>query len=61
MPAHIPDRVSFQIRLNETVHAKIKIIANRESRNLNSQCEYFLKKSVERYEEEHGPIDVQQE
>ena len=56
MPAPIPGRISTQVRLNETAWKKLKIIAKRENRNANSQLEYFLLRSVEAYEAEHGPI-----
>ncbi len=56
MPKAIPGRISTQVRLDETAYKKMKIIAKRESRNANSQLEYFLKKGVEAYEAEHGPI-----
>lgn len=56
MPAHIPNRISTQIRINETVYNKTKYIANQESRNTNSQIEYFMKIGVEAYEKEHGII-----
>ena len=56
MPKHIPDRVSFQVRINETLHAKVKQIAKLENRNLNSQCEYFLAKCVARWEQENGEL-----
>ena len=61
MPAHIPNRVALQMRINETIHAKLKVIAEEENRFLNSQIEYFLKQGVIRYEEEHGEINVQSE
>lgn len=58
MPAAIPNRRSLQIRINETIWAKAKIIAEAESRNLNSQLEYFIKQGVAAYEAEHGPVEV---
>lgn len=58
MPAPIPDRIATQLRVNETVYKKIKYIANLENRNVNSQIEYFLKKSVDAYEREHGIIEL---
>lgn len=61
MPKAIPGRISTQIRLDEIVWKKIKIIATMENRNANSQLEYFLKKSVGSYEEEHGPILLESE
>lgn len=59
MPAHIPDRVATQIRVNETVYQKVKLIAQNESRNTNAQIEYFLKKGVEEYERKNGPIPTE--
>ena len=56
MPAYIPDRVSMQLRINDNLHAKLKAIAERENRYLNSQIEYFLKACVRQYEIEHGPV-----
>lgn len=56
MPAHIPDRIATQIRVNEVVYQKVKVIARVESRNTNAQIEYFLKKGVEEYERQYGPI-----
>ena len=58
MPAAIPGRIQTQVRIDETVHQKIKIIAETESRTMNSQIEYFLKKGVELYEKENGEITL---
>lgn len=58
MPAKIPNRKTTQIRINETLLAKTKIISVQESRNLNSQIEYFIKKGIEAYEKENGTISV---
>lgn len=58
MPAPIPGRIATQVRLNETVWKKLKVIARKENRNANSQLEYFLIKSVEAYEAEHGAIEL---
>lgn len=56
MPAAIPGRIATQIRINEEVYKKAKYIAKKESRNTNSQIEYFVKLGVETYEKEHGTI-----
>lgn len=61
MPAPIPGRIATQIRINETVYQKTKQIAKMENRNTNSQIEYFIKKGVEAYEAEHGPISLPEE
>lgn len=61
MPAAIPGRIATQIRVNETAYQKTKIIADKENRNTNAQIEYFIKKGVEAYEAEHGPIILSDE
>ena len=61
MPAAIPGRISTQVRLDEVAYKKMKIIAKMENRNANSQLEYFMKKGVEAYEAEHGPIELPDE
>lgn len=61
MPAPIPGRIATQIRINETVYKKAKHIAKQESRNTNSQIEYFVKIGVEAYEKEHGAIILSDE
>lgn len=58
MPAKIPGRISTQVRLDEITWKKLKIIAKIENRNANSQLDYFMKKGVEAYEAEHGPISL---
>lgn len=61
MPAAIPGRISTQVRIDELTWKKLKIIAQLESRNANSQLNYFIKKGVEAYEVEHGPITLPDE
>ena len=58
MPAPIPGRIATQIRIDEIVYKKTKLIALHESRNTNSQIEYFMKLGVEAYEKEHGAIEL---
>ena len=58
MPAAIPGRIATQIRIDEKVYQKTKYIAKKESRNTNSQIEYFVKLGVEAYEAEHGFISL---
>ena len=50
------ERIAFQVRLEESTHAKLKYIADKELRNLNSQLEYYVLKGIEKYEKEHGTI-----
>lgn len=56
MPAAIPNRIATQIRINEEIYNKTKVIAKLESRNTNSQIEYFIKLGVEAYEKKHGSV-----
>ena len=50
------NKMVLQIRLDESIHAKTKTIAEKELRSLNAQMEYFIMKGVEHYEKEHGYI-----
>ena len=56
MPAPIPNRKNTQLRLNETLYEKVRIIAEKETRNINAQMEHFIKLGVEAYEQEHGSL-----
>lgn len=56
MPVAKPGKVSTQMRYDEVLYAKTKLIAENEMRTINAQMEYFMKKGVEAYETEHGPI-----
>ena len=56
MPAPIPGRSPFTFRLDDITREKARIIARKEDRNLNSQLEYWIKRAVEQYEAEQGPI-----
>lgn len=51
-----PNRIYSQMRLDSGLHAKLKVIAARESRSLNAQVEYYVKQGIERYEREHGEV-----
>lgn len=50
MPKKYPDKAVSQIRIDAQLFAKIKGIAERESRSMNAQIELFLKNAVARYE-----------
>lgn len=51
-------KVAMQIRLDETTHQKLKLIADKELRSLNAQLEYFLMQGIKEYESNHGSLDV---
>ena len=56
MPAKIENRQQSQFRIDRETFLKLKIIAKREDRNMNSQLEHFIKDAIEAYEAEHGEI-----
>ena len=52
-------KLATQLRLDETIYEKIRIIAQKELRSINSQMEYFILKGVEDFEKENPiPVDV---
>ena len=56
MPAAIPNRISITFRLDETAHAKAKVIARMEDRPLNSQLEHWVKRCISQHEDHYGTI-----
>ena len=54
-------KVATQMRYDEILYEKAKIIAENELRPINAQIEYFIKKGVEAYEKEHGEIILSDE
>jgi len=51
----------FTLRLNLTDHAKIKKIADMENRSMTNMIETLVKQEINRYEQEHGEIEVTDE
>lgn len=51
-------KVATQMRYEYELYEKTRIIAEAELRSLNAQIEYFMKKGIEAYEKEHGPIEL---
>lgn len=51
-------KVATQMRYDEILYEKTKVIAANELRTINSQIEYFMKLGVEAYEKEHGTISL---
>ena len=54
-------KIALQLRLDENAHRKLKIIAERELRSLNSQLEYFIQRGIKSYEREFGPVEDEKE
>jgi len=48
----------FTLRLDIKVHAKIKKIAEKESRSLTNMIEYLIKKEISVYESQNGEIEL---
>lgn len=48
--------IAFSLRIDESTYKKLKAVANKEMRSINSQCEYFLLQSIELYEKENELI-----
>ena len=49
-------KVQTGLRLDPDVHAKLEILAKRESRTLNNLAEYIIKLYLADYEKENGEI-----
>ena len=58
MPARILNRRSLQFRVDKVIYAKLKVIAEKEFRTINTQIEYCCKQYVEDYERKYGEIDI---
>ena len=54
-------KVASQMRFDETLYEKTKVIAEAELRSVNAQVEYFMNLGIAAYEREHGPIDLPRE
>ena len=48
----------FPLRIEQDLLEKLRVIADDNSRSLNKEIEYIIKKEVEKYEKEHGEIKV---
>jgi len=55
MPSSVPMR---GLRMDDQLYLKLKYIATKESRSYNQEAVHILKTFVEKYESEHGTIDV---
>lgn len=43
------EKIALQLRIDEEIHKKVKIVSEKELRSLNAQLEYFIIKGVEEY------------
>ena len=59
MPSETPPKPGksvTQLRLDELLFEKLKVLARQEMRSFNAQIEYFLMTSVKEYEAKHGKL-----
>lgn len=50
------NKIALQLRIDEIIHKKVKVISSKELRSLNSQLEYFILKGVQEFEKQNGVI-----
>lgn len=48
------------LRVSPEVHSKLHYIAEYEGRTLNGQAHYLMLKCIREFEQEHGPISVEE-
>ena len=51
-------KIPTMLRLPETIHGKIKQLAQLEHRSLNMEIEYALSKYIDEYEKANGAIEL---
>ncbi|MBR4078374.1 MAG: hypothetical protein IKK17_07190 [Oscillospiraceae bacterium] len=47
------------LRIDSETHGKLQYIARYEGRSINGEVLYLIRREIERYEKEHGKIDMQ--
>ncbi len=55
MPSSVPMR---GLRMEDELYLKLKYLASKDSRSYNQEAVHILKSYVEKYETEHGTINV---
>lgn len=53
--------MTFNLRIDDTLDKKLKIIAKQKQRSKNKQIEYILQKYVKEYEERNGKIIIEED
>ena len=51
-------KVPFTFRFDEIYHAKLKVVADKQSRSMSNLIEYLCKLEVDKHEEKYGAIDL---
>ena len=54
-------KIQTGIRIDETMLKKLRYIASKQKRSLNSLAEYIFDREVNAYEAEHGSITLERE
>jgi hypothetical protein len=57
----LANKFNSQIRMDQSLYERVKVIASKELRSLNAQIEYFILKGVEQYESEHDSTHPESE
>lgn len=55
------DKIQTGLRLDADILSKVKVIAKRNKRSLNSQIEFVVQEYVREYEKENGVIEIDPE
>ena len=55
------DKIPLMLRIDETIHKKIKYASEKEVRSLNGQIEYYIIKGLADFEKEYGEIPTEEE
>lgn len=47
------------LRIDGETHGKLQYIARYEGRSINGEVLYLLRREIERFEKEHGKIEIE--
>ena len=47
------------LRIDGETHGKLQYIARYEGRSINGEVQYLLRREIERFEKEHGKIEIE--
>ena len=51
----------YPLRLDKAVMAKLRVVAQANSRSVNKEIEFAVKEQIKRFEAENGPISIAQD
>ena len=52
------DKIQTGLRLEQEILRKVKVIAKRNKRSLNSEVEFIVQEYVQEYEKENGMVEI---